>query len=74
MTTDWIIKDAVAVLRHIHHHGPAMTKSQLARTYADEIAICASHGWLTVILPDGEEGRCWRLTPTGLAFLHLETE
>ena len=53
-------------------HGPAMTKSQLARTYADQIAECASRGWLTVILPDGEVGRSWRLTPTGLAYLHMD--
>lgn len=51
-----------------------MTKSQLARTYADEIAVCASRGWLSVILPDGEIGRHWRLTPAGLAYLHMEDE
>ncbi len=51
-----------------------MTKSVLSRTYADEIAVCASRGWLSVILPDGEVGRFWRLTPIGLAFLHMETE
>lgn len=52
-----------------------MTKSQLSRQYADEIALCASRGWLSVILPNGEVGRHWRLTPIGLAYLHQqETE
>lgn len=49
-----------------------MTKSVLSRTYADQIAECSSRGWLTVILPDGEVGRFWRLTPTGLAYLHMD--
>jgi len=49
-----------------------MTKSVLSRTYADQIAVGASRGWLTVILPDGEVGRHWRLTPTGLAYLHMD--
>lgn len=63
------------VLRWLHKHGPSMTKSQLSRQYADEIALCASRGWLSVILPNGEVGRHWRLTPIGLAYLHQqETE
>lgn len=47
------------------------TKSDEARTYADEIAEAASRGFITTaIAPRGSlYGRIWKLTPQGLSFL-----
>ena len=47
---------------------PAKTKSNLAKTEADSIAIAASEGLITVRQGDGYS-RLWRITPRGLSFL-----
>lgn len=54
----------------LYEIGPAMTKGNLAREYADAVAEAASRGWITTLL-DGEATRCWRLTPQGLAVLQM---
>jgi hypothetical protein len=54
------------LLRQLYEYGPCSTKSNIARDNADLIAICSCEGWITVISPDGDYGREWRLTPTGI--------
>ena len=48
------------------------TKSDEARYFADEIAECASRGFITTaVAPHGSlHGRLWKLTPEGLVFLY----
>lgn len=51
--------------------GGIWTKSNLARTHADEIAQAASRGWLTTQTAPHEYGRLWLLTTAGLATLNI---
>ena len=48
---------------------PFTTKSDLARAAANEIAVCASEGFLTTALPDGHYTNTWMITGTGLQWL-----
>jgi hypothetical protein len=48
---------------------PFSTKSNFAREFADEIAMAASLGWITSQGADRRFGRCWYVTPEGLAIL-----
>ena len=41
-------------------------QSDLARAAANEIALCASEGFLTTALPDGHYTNTWMITGTGL--------
>lgn len=52
------------------------TKSDEARSYADEIAEASSRGFITTsVIPGGTiYGRLWKLTPDGLAFLYANAE
>lgn len=47
---------------------PTKTKSNLAKTKADQIAIAASEGLVTVRQGD-THSRLWRITPRGLSLL-----
>lgn len=49
--------------------GGFTTKSDYARFNADQVAIAASEGWITTMLPGGGFGRSWYITLTGLAHL-----
>jgi hypothetical protein len=58
--------DLLDLLDALNRHGPVMTKSNIARTYADAVAEAASRGFITTLIDD-EATREWRLTPRGLA-------
>lgn len=47
---------------------PTKTKSNLSKTKADEVAIAASEGFITVRQGDSHS-RSWRITPRGLSLL-----
>ena len=53
---------------------PFTTKSDLARAAANEIALCASEGFLTTALPNGHYTNTWMITATGLAWLEEATD
>lgn len=65
-------RDAVLVslLQKVWVYGMT-TKSDDARTFADEVAEAASRGFITTtIIPGGRIfGRLWKMTPEGIAFL-----
>jgi hypothetical protein len=48
---------------------PFTTKSNLAKAMADEVAACASAGWITTKRGPREYTRSWRITPKGLDVL-----
>ena len=48
---------------------PFTTKSDLARTAADVVALCASEGLITTSLPDGHFTNIWMITPSGMEWL-----
>lgn len=52
---------------------PMTTKAGLTKTHADQIAIAACEGLITVRVGSGY-GRIWRITPRGLQILlpHLD--
>jgi len=48
---------------------PFTTKSSFCRQHTDTVALAASQGYITVMLPDGTHTREWRLTISGLLYL-----
>lgn len=49
---------------------PYTTKSDYARGHANSVALAASLGWITTVLPDSlAYTNTWRVTPKGLARL-----
>ena len=49
---------------------PVWVQSNTARAFAQEIALAASLGWITVIAHDGTQySRRWHITTAGLTFL-----
>lgn len=49
---------------------PLFLQSDFARSYAQAVAAAASLGWITTLsLKHKTFGRCWLLTPQGLAAL-----
>lgn len=63
--------DAVEIVRIAYLDGGFTTKSDVARAYATEVALAASLGLITTVLP-GETAftNKWRVTPKGLALLY----
>ena len=51
--------------------GGFTTKSDLARTRADEVAVCACKGFITTQVNSKEFGSVWRPTPAGLRELFI---
>ena len=50
---------------------PFTTKSQMAREYANEIAILASLGYISTEFMEGSYGNIWLATANGLAWLEV---
>ena len=48
---------------------PFTTKSDMARAGADVVALCASEGLLSTMLPDGHFTNVWMITQDGMAWL-----
>lgn len=48
---------------------PFTTKSDFARAAADEVALCASEGFITTRVNDDYYGNVWMVTQLGLEFL-----
>ena len=48
---------------------PFTTKSDIARSAADVVALCASEDLLTTSLPNGHFTNVWMITPDGMAWL-----
>lgn len=42
----------------------------MGKTLADEVAACASAGWITTLRGRNEFTRTWRVTPEGLTVLN----
>lgn len=51
---------------------PFLTRSDFARTNADEVAIASCLGLLTVRHDPETWGRFWRITATGLSLLNIQ--
>lgn len=62
-----ITEEVLDVLWHVWDC-PTTTKSNIAKERADEFAIAASEGLITVRQGD-YYGRVWRVTPRGLSLL-----
>ena len=60
---------AVAELLHRARVRPFTTKSDIARSAADVVALCASEDLLTTSLPNGHFTNVWMITPDGMAWL-----
>ena len=60
---------AVADLLHRARVRPFTTKSDIARSAADVVALCASEDLLTTSLPNGHFTNVWMITPDGMAWL-----
>src|SRR3954454_7045778 len=61
--------DEIMELPHEAWASPFTTKSNLAKASADEVAACASAGWITTRRGLREFTRTWRVTPEGLEVL-----
>ena len=60
---------AVAALLQRARVRPFTTKSDIARSAADVVALCASEDLLTTSLPNGHFTNVWMITPDGMAWL-----
>lgn len=57
------------VLKYTWKFGLAL-QCDYARSHAQEVALCASQGWVSCVDPDGKSYRPrWRITSIGLALL-----
>lgn len=69
---DEAVHDAMVMvlLQHVWLHAPT-TKADHVRSMADEVAECASRGFITTQIIPGRHGwgRIWKITPTGCAYL-----
>lgn len=54
------------LLNHLNTHGFVTTRSDVARTNAEVVAMCSLRGLITTQLPNGSFGNRWRLTVAGL--------
>lgn len=51
---------------------PFLTRSDFARTHADEVAIASCLGLITVRHDSTTWGRSWRITARGLSLLNIQ--
>ena len=58
--------EAEDALRAAYLTGGVLTKSDFARTHANPVALAASLGLITVVMPGGSYGNTWRITAKGL--------
>ncbi len=72
MTTMWQQPEAIyyeeadRATRAAYLTGSLSTKSDFARTHANPVALAASLGLITVVMPGGSYGNTWRITSKGL--------
>lgn len=57
------------VLNEAFERGGFTTRSDFARSHADNVAIAAQLRLLSTLKPDGSYDNKWRLTPKGLSLL-----
>lgn len=68
-------EEALSVIHAVYevlsyaHQRPFTTKSDMARAGADVVALCASEGLLSTMLPDGHFTNVWMITEDGMAWL-----